>query len=265
MAVQIDLGEGGGPPIENQAPIARDDVFNARYGITIGDANVLANDEDPEGDPITVISYGYGGPGELTVYTNGNFEYTPAPGFVGVDTFTYTIADSFGAEATATVSLEVPNQPPIARDDFFNARFGIAIGEANVLANDEDPDGDPIKPVTYKYGGPGQLTLYTSGNFSYAPPTGFFGVDAFTYTIEDSFGAEDSATVRLYVPELLTVGADGVIPLTGSVAGPLDLVRHPFVAALDIDVTGDGTVDAWVALDGDFQGRLLVEADEGAT
>ena len=36
---------------------------------------------------------------------HGTYVYTPAPGFHGTDTFTYTITDAAGSSSTATVTL----------------------------------------------------------------------------------------------------------------------------------------------------------------
>jgi Ca2+-binding RTX toxin-like protein len=192
----------------NQAPIARNATFVARTGIALGTSNVLAGDEDPNGDPIEVVGLAYAGPGDLSVRATGEFEYLPAPQFVGTDQFTYTIRDSFGAEASATVFLNVPNEAPIARDDSFDARFGIAIGDAHLLANDEDPDGDAIQVVSFSYGGNGTLAVFPDGGFSYQPAFGFTGIDEFLYTIEDTFGATASATAFLNVANEAPIARD---------------------------------------------------------
>ena len=79
--------------------------------------DVLANDADPDGDPLTVTAVGTAGHGTATV-VGASVVYTPAPGFAGTDTFAYTIDDGRGGTATATVTVTVrpspppPNQPP---------------------------------------------------------------------------------------------------------------------------------------------------------
>jgi hypothetical protein len=43
---------------------------------------------------------------------NGQYVYTPAPGFIGTDTFTYTLIDGSGNTSTATVTIVVTPIPP---------------------------------------------------------------------------------------------------------------------------------------------------------
>ena len=45
--------------------------------------------------------------GFVTLNADGSFTYDPPPGFVGTDTFTYTIDNSFNAPSTATVSITI--------------------------------------------------------------------------------------------------------------------------------------------------------------
>jgi hypothetical protein len=45
--------------------------------------------------------------GSVTLNGNGSFRYTPNPGFVGSDSFTYRITDPDGLSSTATVSIEI--------------------------------------------------------------------------------------------------------------------------------------------------------------
>ena len=68
-------------------------------------ANVLSNDI---GTNIKVTSYTPpANGGSLSIQYDGNFTYTPPPGFIGTDTFTYTITDENNLTDTATVSIKV--------------------------------------------------------------------------------------------------------------------------------------------------------------
>ncbi|PKN82774.1 MAG: hypothetical protein CVU47_01710 [Chloroflexi bacterium HGW-Chloroflexi-9] len=77
-----------------------------------------------------------------------NLLYTPNLGFTGTDSFTYSISDAFGAIAGATVTVDVQaavvtNQPPVAVDDVAST-VGVTPVLIDVVANDTDPDGDPV-------------------------------------------------------------------------------------------------------------------------
>jgi len=68
---------------------------------------VLANDSDPDGDPLTVMSCSVSAQGAATTVVDNKCKYThPDPGNWTVpDTFTYTISDGNGGTATATVTV----------------------------------------------------------------------------------------------------------------------------------------------------------------
>ena len=198
----VDFGEATFRVVGvNDAPDAVDDVVAARNGVAHGDVNVVANDGDVEGDPLSITGFalGPGFAGSLSLFVDGTFAYAPAAGFSGEERFTYTIADSFGAETTATVVLQVPNAAPVAEDDAVAVTGAVARGDANLLANDADADGDPLTIVGFAYAGPGALEVFEDGTFAYAPAPGFSGEDAFAYTVADGFGGEDVGLVTLDV------------------------------------------------------------------
>jgi len=66
-------------------------------------AQLLANDSDPDNNPLTISSVSSPAHGIIT----GSYSYTPTTGYVGSDSFTYTIADGQGGTATATVNVTV--------------------------------------------------------------------------------------------------------------------------------------------------------------
>jgi VCBS repeat-containing protein len=98
---------------ENSAPVAQNDsAFGvADYAIAM---NVLTNDQDAEGDALTVVDFNFTGLGTLTYRGNGNFIYetggalaTLPQGEASVQSFTYTVSDgqfTSSAQAQITVS-----------------------------------------------------------------------------------------------------------------------------------------------------------------
>jgi hypothetical protein len=97
----------------NRAPVANDDAASTGADTPVN-IDVLANDSDADGDALTIDAFdatsGNGG----TVDCVTTCGYTPASGFTGDDTFTYTIGDGFGGSATATVTVSIA--PPVAVD-----------------------------------------------------------------------------------------------------------------------------------------------------
>src|SRR6266511_1127855 len=94
---------------KNRDPVAATDTATTARGVSLT-INVLANDSDPDGDPLEVVGVTQGANGEVALNDDGTVTYTPAAGFDGTDSFTYTIDDDHGGQATGTVTVTVlPN------------------------------------------------------------------------------------------------------------------------------------------------------------
>ena len=90
------------------APTANDDVFTAASDGTSRTLDVLANDEDPDGaNTLTITNVSAGSNGGAITIDGNQLNYSAATGFVGAETFDYTIEDSDGTTATATVTVNV--------------------------------------------------------------------------------------------------------------------------------------------------------------
>jgi Ca2+-binding RTX toxin-like protein/subtilisin-like proprotein convertase family protein len=90
------------------APVAMNDAFETTLdtALVISHASVLANDSDPDGDALSITAFTQ--PANGTLLNNGtSWTYTPNAGYLGVDRFTYTIADGEGGTSTATVAISV--------------------------------------------------------------------------------------------------------------------------------------------------------------
>ncbi|HBO46329.1 MAG TPA: hypothetical protein DD670_20865, partial [Planctomycetaceae bacterium] len=89
-------------------PVAVNDSLTAVNTGATHVLNVLANDSDPDtGDTLTLVSVTQGSNGGAVAVSGGSVNYTPTTGFVGQETFTYTIRDNAGQQATATVTVTV--------------------------------------------------------------------------------------------------------------------------------------------------------------
>ncbi|MBB3210084.1 glutamine cyclotransferase [Rhodopirellula rubra] len=109
----------------NHAPVATNDgvVANQQTPVVI---SVLDNDSDLDGDTISVTAISQAANGEVSDNGDGTLSYTSDAGFVGTDSFAYTISDGFGGTATATVTVEVVEEAvwtDLAFEDFENG-FG---------------------------------------------------------------------------------------------------------------------------------------------
>ena len=116
--------QGGG----NHAPVANDDSASVNQNQAT-QINVLGNDTDSDGDTLSVSAVTQGAHG--TVTNNGtNVTFTPANGYCGADTFTYTANDGNGGTDTATVNVTVGALQPPA-DDLGLAQPGDGDGRSN--------------------------------------------------------------------------------------------------------------------------------------
>jgi hypothetical protein len=93
--------------LNNRTPVAVNDTVNTRPAVPIT-IHVLANDSDPDGDPLTVTSVTDPPNGTATRNPGGQtVNYRPRCGFTGTDQFFYTIQDPAGATASALVTVNV--------------------------------------------------------------------------------------------------------------------------------------------------------------
>ncbi|MGV8073118.1 MAG: Ig-like domain-containing protein [Syntrophobacteraceae bacterium] len=90
----------------NDPPTAADDAAETDQGTFVSIA-VLANDSDPDGDSLQVATFSQPSNGTVSDEGNGSLRYSPAAGFSGQDTFTYTAQDPSGAVSTAQVRITV--------------------------------------------------------------------------------------------------------------------------------------------------------------
>ena len=182
----------------NNPPVIRDDAATAMFNQSVT-VNVLANDSDADGDVLSVVEVGTPSHGSATLSGNG-VTYTPLTGYSGPDSFTYRASDGRGGEGVATVRITValqPNQDPIANNDTA-ATTGVPIA-INVLANDSDPDGDPLSLVSVTTPLNGGTAVINGNGVTYTPPGGFSGIDRFSYTISDGRGGTASALVTINI------------------------------------------------------------------
>ena len=205
----------------NDAPVAVDDVASTSENTPVTIA-VLGNDTDVDGDTLSVQGTPAAANGTVVVNANGTITYTPNAGFNGTDTITYTVTDPSGLTDTATVSVSVGavNDPPVAVDDVATVAEDGSV-TIPVLANDSDPDGDPLT-VTSATSPDGTVTINPDGTLSFTPNPNFNGPTTITYTVTDPSGATDTATVAVTVevePDYIVEGTSSADLIDGGYTG----------------------------------------------
>lgn len=155
--------------------------------------NPVSNDTDPQGFALTLT--GLGTPLHGTASYSGNtVTYTPAGGYTGPDSITYSISDGHGGTATGTINITV-NLGPTANADSYT--FTTVPYVMDVLANDRSPEGYALtiigvtQPPMGEYVSISNNKLNFGGGTTVAPD-----VDSFTYTISDGHGGTSTGTVQ---------------------------------------------------------------------
>ena len=191
--VTVDVGG------KNDAPVAVNDTATVNEDSDDNVIDVLANDTDDDGDPLT-ITLATASNGKVTINADGTLSYIPTTDFSGTDIITYTLSDGNGGSTTATVIVTVigTNDSPVMMNDSTTVSQNSSSNSINVLANDSDPDGDSLT-VTTATATNGTVTINADGTLGYVPNDGFSGADTITYTVSDGNGGTGTATVAVTV------------------------------------------------------------------
>ena len=163
---------------------------------------VLANDATTGSGPLMAALDQPARYGTVTLNPDGSFQYVPPAGFNGIDEFRYDAVDgSESAEAKVFITVGTGTAPPAAGPDAYATRQGdsLSVPTPGVLANDTDPDGDPLTVRLLTGPAHGTLMLRPTGAFTYAPAPGYAGPDSFTYAVDDGRGGTAVGVVTLLV------------------------------------------------------------------
>jgi large repetitive protein len=168
---------------------------------------VLANDDDVDGDSLTITAAGGATRGAVS-FTATGVGYKPNANAFGSDTVTYTVADGRGGTATGSIAITIlpVNDNPNAVNDGVPTALAVYLGVGPqalpVLANDTWlPDApETLRIVGRTNGGHGTVAITGGGTgLTYAPTGTSTGIDVFTYTLSDGHGGSDAASVQVNV------------------------------------------------------------------
>ncbi|MFC9771754.1 MULTISPECIES: Ig-like domain-containing protein [unclassified Pseudarthrobacter] len=194
--------------------LARDDERNSRpeprnltgrvvSGMTVK-IPVPLDGIDADGDSVQLMGIDKAAGMGTAIIRDGYLEYTAAGDAAGTDTFTYRVRDRIGAENTGTVIVgvappEAINQNPIAVDDAVDVRPGRNVA-VDALANDSDPDGDPISLLTDGFEARPELNVEVADGAKvlFTAPA-VEGNESIRYRIQDDKKAQASAVIRVRV------------------------------------------------------------------
>lgn len=226
----------------NDAPIAVNDPDLTIDELTTDEPlDVLANDsagplEDSTQTIRIVEIVSQPSNGSATISSDGSqILYTPNEDFTGLDSLTYRIEDSLGAQsnvATATIDV-VPVIRPRAKNDSYTVAEDSGTTTLNITSNDLPNEGETVVLDTVGTITAAEGTLTKTGNsVQFTPAADFFGTVTFTYTITDTSNPvidtpEEEASVQGTVTVTVTPVNDN----------PVFVVDDPVPATEDTTVT----------------------------
>lgn len=184
----------------NDAPTIQPASFNGIQDQRIS-GQVTGHDVDADTLVFAVVS----NPTHGTLVSfdpQGNFVYQPNAGYHGTDSFSASVTDPSNATNTAVFTLKVDG-PPQASNDIVSVPAGnTAI--VDVLANDTDPEGDPLTVQIVANPTVGTASVTTDNRVSLSLPAGFRGFTKFSYRAVDPSGLTSTAAAVVFVDTPVT-------------------------------------------------------------
>jgi N-acetylmuramoyl-L-alanine amidase len=251
-------------PTRQSAPAATDDSAETDESRVV-DVAVVANDRDPDGDALRVVSVTQGANGSVLINGDDTLRYQPDTGFTGLDRFTYTIDDGHGGTDAATVNVRVNDvaDTPVAENQTLQTDEDTPLV---ITLRASDADDDPLTFTIERPPARGSLTG-TPPDLSYTPEADYYGKDRFVFAADDGHGGSDSGTVSITIRSVCDVPVAADDSATTDEGRVVDIPvlandRDPDGEALRVvDVTRGA--NGWVLINGDD--TLRYQPDGGFT
>ena len=230
---------------------------------------------DAEGQAISFAKATDPAQGTASVSSSGALTYVPPANFNGSASFDITLADSGGAQRTATVTIAVRpvNDAPVARDDQLRVATGAPV-TLSLLANDTDLDGDPLNVTVLSQGRGGTVSVGAGNVVTLTPDGSYSGPLVFNYRVTDAAGVTADATARLvvgrfaglvFVADETTPGISELFHYDGFRSARLNAPLGPDAVLGEFAISGDGRRVAYVAIGVTFDRVYVVDlASPGA-
>ncbi|MDP3333282.1 MAG: tandem-95 repeat protein, partial [Methylococcaceae bacterium] len=223
----------------NDAPVAVADTLatNEDTAITYTAIQLLGNDTDADGNPLTIGSVTNGINGTVVLNGDGSVTFTPAPNFNGVADFSYQATDGslLSNPATVTVNVAAVNDAPIAVADTLTATedTSVTYTAAQLLVNDSDAENDVFSILTVTSGTNGIAVLNADGSITFTPDANFNGIATFSYQLTDG--------ILISAPATVTVTVEPVNDAPVAVANTLAANEDTAITYLASDLLGNDT------------------------
>ena len=257
--------------------------------------NVLSNDLDPDEGLLSVnviisnqavagtdeLGNAVPNAGTLTLEANGNYTFTPTPGFIGTIIYPYTACNDESTPDCGTSFLKLYILPNVgnstyANDDALIVDTGMKVS-GNVLTNDEDIEGNTQTISSYMFDSNGDmirntagvmngttviggtnengvyipsigiLEMNSDGTYFFTAAVGFSGNAIVVYTVCDDNATDPTCDEATLIFTVLEANRDcGDAPIAYADAW------HRAISDTDGDKVLDGSTNVWLGTNTDF-------------
>jgi hypothetical protein len=212
---EYTLLDANGESVTHRALIVVEDVNDApelgtdQFVINEGDSfyldQLLNNDQDADGDSISIDHFRGLEHGTITL-VNNRLLFTPEEGFTGTIDFSYMAHDgTYPQRAEVSLTILDQNLGVSATDDRFIILedHSLLTTADKLLANDHEYDGETILLSDVHSAEHGQVSMDVNGNITFIPDPDYAGTEAgFSYTVTDESGNLTTAHAAIEVLDL---------------------------------------------------------------
>ena len=244
-----------------RAPLAVDDTYEIDEDTSLmisASEGVLRNDTGLQRDnPLTAVLTEATAHGEIALAPDGSFVYAPDPDWYGLDSFSYQAYDSTTLIGTANVTIRVypVNEIPIAYDGQIYTGVNQ---DVEIRLEAYDPDSYPLSWSIVSGPANGSLVYLEADlpDLKYAPNTGWFGTDSFTFKVNDGNHDSNVATITITVSDVPLAVADAYDTIINA------LLSIPYDdGVLDNDITIDEAILTAELVNNPGHGELTFNSD----
>lgn len=130
----------------NKPPVAMSFDVITQTEVAITDQ---LNGSDPDGDSLSFMLGDASTLGTVTIDASGSFTYQPFKEVTGSDSFTYSVKDSKGAQATATVGITIETLQ-VSFTEASRAAFAAGLGDEPLAVNGREFVNDVVNQSDYQ-------------------------------------------------------------------------------------------------------------------
>lgn len=261
------------PQATNDSGVTLEDI-----ALPVSASGVLANDNEPNGFTLTVLTNTQPSHGSVTVTNNGGYTYVPSANYNGSDSFTYVLTNANGRASTGTVSLTITavNDPPSftkGADQSVSEDAGAQTVAGWATAISAGPSDESGQTLTFHVSNDNpnlfsaQPDIALNGTLTYTPAANSNGVATVSVYLTDNGGTgnsgSDTSPTQTFT---ITVNAVNDPPVVGAVTysrawgTALRIAKAELLSyASDVDIdplviawAGGGTNGSAISTNGNF-------------